>query len=111
MGRCKERIGSSFCQSRTDFDYGNKTDGDRFLLMQRTTGQYWINHVYLYVPTLLRNQEGHCKPKEMKIDDICVINDLNSMRDKWKLCQIMEIRPNRKGGDMTVKVTLTSAGG
>ena len=48
---------------------------------------------------------------EMKIDDICVIKDSNTVRNKLKLCQIVEIYPNREDGGKRVKVMLTVTGG
>ena len=40
----------------------------------------------------------------MKIDDVCVMKDSNTMRGEWRLCRVIEVYPDKEGVVRNVKV-------
>ena len=104
LGRCSERINSGPFQNKANFDHDPKDDRTRFILVQKITDQFWKTWTDLYFPTLLRRQKWHHKERDMKIDDVCVMKDSNTMRGEWRLCRVIEVYPDKEGVVRNVKV-------
>ena len=44
--------------------------------------------------------------RNMRIDDVCVMKDSNTMRGEWRLCRVVEVYPDKEGIVRNVKVEL-----
>ena len=94
LGRCSDRISSGPFQSKNSFQADPDSDRTRFLLVQKITTQFWRNWTKLFFPTLLRRQKWHHEDRNVKIGDVCVVQDPNALRGEWRLARVKDTFPD-----------------
>ena len=62
----------------------------------------------LYFPTLLVRQKWHHPKRNLKVGDICVLQDSNAFRGEFRLCRVSEVYPDSKGVVRNVEVTVAA---
>ena len=76
----------------------------RFLLVQKMCDQFWNVWTKLYFPTLLWQPRWHQKLRNLKVGDICLLQDPNAIRGEWRLCIVTEVFPDSNGIVRNVEV-------
>ena len=110
LGRCSDRISSGPFQSKVSFQNDPESDRTRFLLVQKITCQFWRNWTNIYFPTLLKRQKWHHEQRNMRIGDVCLLKDSNSVRGEWRMCRVSQVFPDSQGRVRNIKVILPRSG-
>ena len=97
LGRCSDRISSGPFQCAQMFNDDPKYARDRFQLVQAITNQFWKNWIKLYFPSLLLRHKWHTSRRNLKVDDICLLQDENAFRSEWRMAKVMEVYPDKTG--------------
>ena len=66
----------------------------RFQFIQSIVDQFWTSNFF---PTLLPRQKWHHLKRNMKVGDVVIIKDSNSLRDEWKIGRITKVLPSDDG--------------
>ena len=97
LGRCSDRISSGPFQSGQMFNDDPKHARDRFQLVQAITNQFWKNWIKLYFPSLLLRHKWHTSRRNLKVEDICLLQDESLFRSEWRMAKVMEVYPDKTG--------------
>ena len=106
LGRCSDRINSGPFQKKEDYDKDPDSDRTRYLLVQSITDQFWRVWTKVYFPTLLRRPKWHYEQRNMRVGDVCLLQDSNAMRGEWRMCKVKEVMPDSDGKVRNVVVTV-----
>lgn len=58
---------------------------------------FWKRWQRDYFPTLLIRQKWHVEKRNVRVGDIVLVQDPNSVRGKWKLAQVSKVEESRDG--------------
>ena len=105
LGRCSDRISAGPFQPDGIFTDDPENVKSRFLLVQAITAQFWRRWIQVYFPTLLIRQKWHVNKRNVKVGDVCLLKDSNTLRGDWRLVKISEIYPDEQGIVRNVEVT------
>ncbi len=106
LGRCSDRINSGPFQRKENHDKDPDSDRTRYLLVQSITDQFWKVWTKLYFPTLLRRPKWHHEQRNMRVGDVCLLQDSNTVRGEWRMCKVKEVMPDSDGKVRNVVVTV-----
>ena len=106
LGRCSDRISSGPFLSEAEYYEDIKPEmlKSRFLLVQKLTEQFWANWQKFYFPTLIIRAKWHTARRNVRLGDICLLQDADAFRADWKLCVVNETYPDAKGNVRNVEV-------
>ena len=80
----------------------------RFEFVQGLVTHVWNRFAKEYVPTLTKRQKWTQPGRQLKIDDVVLLSEMNIPRGQWKLGRITEIFPGDDGIVRNVKVKTSS---
>ena len=83
-------------------------DLERFKLVQDITQQFWRVWLTNYFPTLLVRKKWHFTERNMKVGDVCVVQDANQLRGEFRRCRVSNVYPDRQGKVRNVEVLAAS---
>ena len=69
----------------------------RFLLVQAIVEQFWNNWMRLYFPSLVIRKKWHVDKRNLRVGDVCVMKDSNSLRGEWRLARVSCCYPDKWG--------------
>ena len=108
LGRNSDTIAAGPFESKDKFDKGAKFDKERFLLVQMIVNQFWDVWMKNYFPTLLVRRKWHYRQRNMKIGDICFLQDSNQVRGLFRRCRVSNVFPDANGVVRNVEVLAAS---
>ena len=106
LGRNSSRICSGPFNSKDIFEDESSSVRTRFHLVQKICDQFWANWMKLYFPTLLWRQKWHHQKRNLKVGDICVLQDANAIRGEWRLTKVVDVYPDKSGIVRNVEVAV-----
>ena len=86
------------------FEQTSKMDQDRFRLVQQIVSQFWDVWIKNFFPTLLVRRKWHFRQRNLRIGDICFLQDANEMRGDFRRCRVSAVYPDKKGIVRNVEV-------
>ena len=104
LGRCSDRISSGPFQPGQLFIDDPRHVRNRFQLVQAITNQFWKNWIKLYFPSLLLRHKWHTSRRNLKVDDICLLQEENAFRSEWRMAKVVEVYPDKSGTVRNVQV-------
>ena len=104
LGRSSDTISGGPFEAKDMFDQGSKLDHDRFKLTQRIVNQFWEVWIKNYFPTLLVRKKWHQRQRNMKVGDVCLLQDSNQVRGEFRMCRVSRVFPDPKGIVRNVEV-------
>ena len=104
LGRCSDSISSGPFQPGQLFTEDPKQVKNRFQLVQAITNQFWKNWIKLFFPTLLLRHKWHTKRRNLRVDDVCLLQDESAFRSEWKMAKVVEVYPDKSGTVRNVQV-------
>ena len=60
----------------------------------------------MYLPTLLVKQKWHTQKRNLRVNDVCILEDSKEIRGEWRLARVTEVYPDRNGLVRNVEVCL-----
>ena len=108
LGRNSDLVNSGPFMARDMFDQGSKLDQDRFRLVQRIVDQFWSVWTKNFFPSLLVRQKWHHRRRNLKVGDICLLQDSNQVRGIFRLCRVSSVYPDGSGVVRNVEVLAAS---
>ena len=75
-------------------------------MVQRIVTRFWKVWTSLYFPTLLVRKKWHHWNRNMKVGDICMLQDPNNFRNEWRLCKVSDTFPDKHGVIRNVEVSV-----
>ena len=97
LGRSSDRINSGPFRPNVQELTDQNSFKSRFQLVQTITNQFWQTWTKLYFPSLIVRQKWHCERRNLQKDDICVIQDSNTLRGEWRLARVSCTYPDQHG--------------
>ena len=76
----------------------------RFYFVQQLINSFWKKWIQNYFPSLLVQQKWHVEKRNVKVGDVVIIQDVNSIRGKWKLGGVHKAVVDNDGKVHRVKV-------
>jgi hypothetical protein len=70
----------------------------RYFFIQQLVESFWRKWTRDYFPGLITQEKWHVARRDVKIDDVVLVKDANSVRGEWKLekvCETMKSLENR----------------
>ena len=104
LGRCSDRISSGPFQPGQLFIDDPRHVRNRFQLVQAITNQFWKNWIKLYFPSLLLRHKWHTSRRNLKVDDICLLQEESAFRSEWRMAKVVEVYPDKSGTVRNVQV-------
>ena len=104
LGRCSDRISSGPFSAADAFSDTQRDVGSRFRLVQSITDQYWKNWIKIHFPTLLVEQKWHTSRRNLRVNDIVLLQEDSAFRAEWRLARVTEVYPDRRGNVRNVQV-------
>ena len=86
----------------------SQADKERFFLCQQIVEQFWKTWLKLYFPTLLVRQKWHHRKRNLRIGDVCALQDSNALRGDFRLCCVSAVFPDRLGVVRNVEVMVAA---
>ena len=108
LGKNSDTIDNGPFGSKDGEDNNSQIDKQRFLLCQRIVDQYWGVWLRLYFPTLLVRQKWHHTKRNLRVGDVCVLQDSNTLRGEFRLCKVSDVYPDARGIVRNVEITVAS---
>uniref|UniRef100_A0A336MNL5 CSON002426 protein n=1 Tax=Culicoides sonorensis TaxID=179676 RepID=A0A336MNL5_CULSO len=81
---------------------------DSWRLSQLYTQRYWERWVKEYLPELTCRTKWHCSAEPLKVNDIVMIIDPNSIRNCWPKARIIAVRTGQDGQVRSASVKLAN---
>ena len=80
--------------------------------IERIVNGFWKKWQRDYFPTLIIRQKWHVDKRNVRIGDIVLVQDANSIRGQWKMAEVIEIESSRdeKVRDVTIRYKLQKSG-
>ena len=66
----------------------------RHLFVQKIVNAFWKIWIRDYFPSLIVRQKWHVQKRNIQIDDIVLIQDLNAVRGHWQLGKVTQVHPS-----------------
>lgn len=104
LGRSSDRIAAGPFTSKDFFEDDPKHFVNRFHLVQGITNQFWKVWTKIFFPSLLIRQKWHTSKRNLEKNDICLLQDSNSIRGEWRLVQVTDTYPDKAGLVRNVEV-------
>ena len=104
LGRCSDRISSGPFQPENLFTDDPKHVRSRFQLVQAITNQFWKIWIKIYFPTLLIRHKWHTSRRNVRVDDLCLLQEDGAFRSEWKMAKVVEVYPDKVGTVRNVQV-------
>ena len=104
MGRTSDRISSGPFQEQDMSSDDPNAVKTRFRFVQTLVNQFWKVWMKLYFPSLLIRQKWHTQKRNMKVGDVCLLEDSNEMRGEWRLARVNEVYPDKSDVVRNVEV-------
>ena len=76
--------------------------------MQKIIQQFWETWIKVYFPSLLVRKKWHHKECDLRVGDICVLQDSNQVRGQFRRCRVSEVFPDKKGTIRNVEVLVAN---
>ena len=108
LGRCSDRISSGPFQPENLFTDDPKHVRSRFQLVQAITNQFWKIWIKIYFPTLLIRHKWHTSRRNVRVDDLCLLQEDGAFRSEWKMAKVVEVYPDKVGTVRNVQVLVKS---
>ena len=86
-----------------DFDF-TSSNRKKISFIQNLSNSFWKKWISDYFPSLLERKTWHQSKRDMKIDDVVIIQDKDLKRGQWKIGQIREVSEGIDGHVRRVKV-------
>ena len=74
------------------------SDKKRFLLIQEIGNIFWCKMTRSYFPSLLARQKWHTSKRNVKMGDVVLIQDANSVRGEWRMGIVSKAEPSSEDG-------------
>ena len=87
LGRCSSRVPSG------PFNV-DSSPRRRFFFLQSLIDAFWKIWIRDYFPCLTVRQKWHIERRNVRIGDVVLIRDLNTVRGSWQLGQISKVYPS-----------------
>ena len=97
LGRSSDRIASGPFRPNVQEITDQNSFKSRFQLIQAITDQFWQTWTKLYFPSLIIHQKWHSERRNLQKDDICMIQDSNTLRGEWRLARVSCTYPDQNG--------------
>jgi hypothetical protein len=104
LGRCSDSISSGPFQPTEFFSDEPKQVRNRFQLVQAITNQFWKNLSKLYFPSLLLRHKWHTSRRNLRVDDVCLLQEESTFRSEWKMAKVVEVYPDKSCNVRNVQV-------
>ena len=104
LGRCSSRISSGPFRPNGEQVDDPKAFGNRFLMVQAITQQFWNVWQKLYFPTLVIRQKWHSERRNVTQGDVVLVKDSNMLRGEWRIGRVSECYPDSKGRVRNVEI-------
>ena len=95
LGRSSDRISAGPFRPNGQLLDDPSAFRDRFLLVQAIVDQFWRVWHKLYFPSLLVRQKWHVEKRNVKVGDVVVVRDSNTLRGEWRLARVTTCYPDR----------------
>ena len=69
----------------------------RIGLIQQVVDAFWQKWQRDYFHTLIIRQKWHVAKRDVKVNDIVLIQDVNTFRGNWRLAEVVEANPGKDG--------------
>ena len=76
----------------------------RFYFIQQLVESFWRKWTRDYFPGLITQEKWHVARRDVKVDDIVLVKDTNSIRGEWKLAKVCEAMKSQDNRVRKVKV-------
>ena len=60
----------------------------RFDFLQKLVDAYWVKWNRYYFPSLIIRNKWHAEKRNVLVGDIVLLQDSNSIREKWKMARV-----------------------
>ena len=69
----------------------------RFQFIENLTQSYWRRWQVHYFPSLILQQKWHVESRNLRVDDVVLVQDTKSLRGMWKLAEVTLAIPSKDG--------------
>ena len=69
----------------------------RLEFIQKIVDSFWKKWQRDYFPSMLIRQKWHTTRRNVRVGDVVLVQDSNSVRGAWKLAQVIRAQPGRDG--------------
>ena len=97
LGRSSDRISSGPFWPNLENDDDPRAFKTRFQLVQSIAEQFWRVWVKLYFPSLIIRHKWHAEKRNLKVGDICIVQDSNALRGEWRIARVSNCYPDCHG--------------
>ena len=97
LGRASSRIPSGPFKDQANMR-------QRFGLVQSIIDSFWKRMTRDFFPSLLIRTKWHVQKRNVKVNDLVMVQDSNLIRGDWRLGRVVEIYPDDKGVVRNVEV-------
>ena len=97
MGRATSRVPGGPFRDATDLR-------KRFEHVQKLIDNFWKRWITYYFPSLLVRQKWHVERRNVRVDDVVLVQDSNAIRGKWKLGRVTTVYPGKDGRVRSVEI-------
>ena len=73
-------------------------------MVQAITNQFWKIWIKIYFPTLLIRHKWHTSRRNVRVDDLCLLQEDGAFRSEWKMAKVVEVYPDKVGTVRNVQV-------
>lgn len=65
---------------------------------------FWKKWMIHYFPTLIIQQKWHCEKRNLRVGDVVIVQDQNTIKGTWKLAEVCSIIPSSDGKVRDVEI-------
>ena len=70
----------------------------RYRFIQKIVSAFWQKWTRDYFPSLVIRQKWHTAKRSVKVDDIVMVQDSNSVRGRWRMGRVSKAEPSLRDG-------------
>ena len=78
--------------------HDSENQAQRYRFVQRLIDAFWRKWIQDFFPTLIVRQKWHNKVRNVKINDVVMVQDSNMIRGQWKIGRITKSEPSLRDG-------------
>ena len=98
-------LGRASASNPSDWSIEYSSLRTRLHLVKSITDQFWRHWLELFAPTLVYQQKWFKKQRDLKVNDVVLVLDTNTLKGEYRLAIVVAIHPGKDGKVRTVTVS------
>ena len=90
-------LGRATAANPSGWQPGSHSLKTRYHLVSAIGQQFWEHWIQLYAPLLVSQQKWFSRPRELKVGDVVLVADSNTLKGEYRLAIVTETHPSRDG--------------